>query len=78
MEFLVQTMKKNSFEANLAEIDMIIAKMESGELSLEDSVKEYEKAMKLLKKSSDLLEAAEGKLYQVMKNQEGELQIEEL
>ncbi|AVQ20935.1 exodeoxyribonuclease VII small subunit [Fusobacterium necrophorum] len=78
MEFLVKTMKKNSFEANLAEIDMIIAKMESGELSLEDSVKEYEKAMKLLKKSSDLLEAAEGKLYQVMKNQEGELQIEEL
>ena len=78
MEFLVKTMKNNSFEANLAEIDMIIAKMESGELSLEDSVKEYEKAMKLLKKSSDLLEAAEGKLYQVMKNQEGELQIEEL
>ncbi|KYL02742.1 exodeoxyribonuclease VII small subunit [Fusobacterium necrophorum subsp. funduliforme] len=71
-------MKKNSFEANLAEIDMIIAKMEFGELSLEDSIKEYEKAMKLLKKSSDLLEAAEGKLYQVMKNQEGELQIEEL
>ncbi|CAL7895264.1 exodeoxyribonuclease VII small subunit [Fusobacterium necrophorum subsp. funduliforme] len=74
----MKTMKKNSFEANLAEIDMIIAKMESGELSLEDSIKEYEKAMKLLKKSSDLLETAEGKLYQVMKNQEGELQIEEL
>ncbi|CAL7868799.1 exodeoxyribonuclease VII small subunit [Fusobacterium necrophorum subsp. funduliforme] len=74
----MKTMKKNSFEANLAEIDMIIAKMEFGELSLEDSIKEYEKAMKLLKKSSDLLEAAEGKLYQVMKNQEGELQIEEL
>jgi len=71
-------MKKNSFEANLAEIDSIIAKMESGELNLEDAIAEYEKAMKLLKKSSDLLEAAEGKLYQVMKNQEGEVQIEEL
>ena len=34
--------------------------------------------MKLLKKSSDLLENAEGKLYQVMKDQEGELQVEEL
>ena len=52
--------------------------MESGELSLEDSIKEYEKAMKLLKKSSDLLENVEGKLYQVMKDQEGELQVEEL
>lgn len=78
MEFLENKMKKNSFEANLAEIDSIIAKMESGELNLEDAITEYEKAMKLLKKSSDLLEAAEGKLYQVMKNQEGEVQIEEL
>lgn len=78
MEFLENKMKKNSFEANLAEIDSIIAKMESGELNLEDAIAEYEKAMKLLKKSSDLLEAAEGKLYQVMKNQEGEVQIEEL
>ncbi len=78
MEFLEKDMKKNSFEANLEEIDTIIAKMESGELSLEDSIKEYEKAMKLLKKSSDLLENVEGKLYQVMKDQEGELQVEEL
>lgn len=71
-------MKKNSFEANLEAVDEIIAKLEAGELSLEESIQEYEKAMKLLKKSSEQLEAAEGKLYQVMKNQEGELEIEEL
>lgn len=71
-------MKKNSFEANLEAIDEIIAKMETGELSLEESIQEYEKAMKLLKKSSEQLEAVEGKLYQVIKKQEGELEIEEL
>lgn len=71
-------MKKNSFEENLEKIDEIIAKMESGELSLEESMQEYEKAMKLLKKSSEQLEAVEGKLYQVLKDQEGEVQIEEI
>ena len=71
-------MKKNSFEANLEAIDEIIAKMETGELSLEESIQEYEKAMKLLKKSSEQLEAVEGKLYQVIKKQEGELEIEKL
>lgn len=71
-------MKKNSFEANIAEVDNILEKMEAGDLSLEDSIAEYEKAMKLLKKSSDLLEAAEGKIQQVTRNQEGELQIEEI
>lgn len=71
-------MKKNSFEANLEALDEIIAKMERGDLSLEESIQEYEKAMKLLKKSSEQLENAEGKLYQVTKNEEGEPAIEEL
>ncbi|MGL5544333.1 MAG: exodeoxyribonuclease VII small subunit, partial [Cetobacterium sp.] len=44
-------MKKDSFEFNINEIDMIIEKLDSGELSLDESIKEYEKAMKLLKKS---------------------------
>ena len=54
-------MKKiGDFEANLENIDKIIEKLESGELSLENSIKEYEKAMKLIKSSSDILERAEG------------------
>ena len=47
--------KAGSFEENLIEIDGIIEKLESGELSLDESIKEYETAMKLLKKSSDLI-----------------------
>ena len=58
-------MKKDSFEYNINEIDIIIEKLDKGELSLDESIKEYEKAMKLLKKSSDLLNKAEGKIIKV-------------
>ena len=57
--------KTGSFEDNLLEIAEIIERLESGELSLTDSIKEYENAMKLLKKSSDLLNKAEGKILKV-------------
>ncbi|MEG0514631.1 MAG: exodeoxyribonuclease VII small subunit, partial [Cetobacterium sp.] len=40
-------MKKDSFEYNINEIDIIIEKLDKGELSLDESIKEYEKAMKL-------------------------------
>ena len=70
-------MKKiGDFEANLENIDKIIEKLESGELSLENSIKEYEKAMKLIKSSSDILERAEGKIIKVSEN-DGEITFEE-
>ena len=46
-------------------------------LSLTDSIKEYENAMKLLKKSSDLLNKAEGKILKV-KEENGEILTEEV
>ncbi|MBC2851320.1 MULTISPECIES: exodeoxyribonuclease VII small subunit [unclassified Cetobacterium] len=71
-------MKKDSFEYNINEIDMIIEKLDSGELSLDESIKEYEKAMKLLKKSSDLLNKAEGKIIKVSSENENILlEVEE-
>ena len=70
-------MKKiGDFEANLENIDEIIEKLELGELSLENSIKEYEKAMKLIKSSSDILERAEGKIIKVSEN-DGEITFEE-
>lgn len=70
-------MKKDSFEYNVALIDEIIERLESGELSLDDSIKEYEKAMKLIKKSSDQLEKAKGKIVKVS-NVNDELIFEEV
>lgn len=65
------------FEENLAEIDEIIERLESGDLSLVDSIKEYETAMKLLKKSSDLLNKAEGKVLKVVEKDD-EILLEEV
>ena len=64
------------FETNLENRDEIIGKLESGELSLENSIKEYEKAMKLIKSSSEILDRAEGKIIKVSEN-DGEITFEE-
>ena len=68
--------KGNSFEENLENIDLMIKNLESGELTLEESIKEYEKTMKLIKKSSDILNKAEGKILKV-KEVNGEVILEE-
>lgn len=70
-------MKKNSFEENLKSLDEVIEKLESGTLSLDESIKEYEVAMKLIKTSSKLLNEAEGKLLKVLEKN-GEIDIEEI
>lgn len=69
-------MKKDSFEYNVNEIDVILERLESGELTLENSIKEYEKAMKLLKKSSDILNKAKGKIIKVS-NENNKVILEE-
>ena len=68
--------KKQSYEENIAQIDEILEKLESEELSLDDSISEYEKAIKLIKDSEKLLEAGEGKVMKVLEKN-GKVQMEE-
>lgn len=70
-------MKKNSFEEYLQNLDEIIEKLESGNLNLDESIKEYEQAMKNIKSASKLLNEAEGKLFKVLEKN-GEIDIEEI
>jgi len=60
------TIVEEYFEENLENLDKIIESLESGELSLDDAIKEYENAMKLIKSSSKILNEAEGKLLKVI------------
>ena len=39
--------KENSFEKNLKKLEIIVEKLESGEISLEESVHLYEEGMKI-------------------------------
>ncbi len=41
--------KENNFESNLKKLELIVDKLESGEIGLEESVKLYEEGMKIKK-----------------------------
>ena len=68
--------KKQSYEENITQIDEILEKLESEELSLDDSISEYEKAIKLIKDSEKLLELGEGKVMKVLEKN-GKVEMEE-
>lgn len=68
--------KKQTYEENLKEIDKILEKFENGDLTLDDSITEYEKAVKLIKESEKLLEIGEGKVLKVLEKN-GKLELEE-
>ncbi len=55
-------MNKNSLETNLKELESIVAKMEQGDMALEDSIRSYEKGMLLLKLCQDSLKEIEHKV----------------
>ena len=69
--------KSISFEKALENIDEIISKLENESLTLDESIKEYEKAMKYIKTTKDIIDSAEGKLLKVIKDSNDEIQIEE-
>jgi exodeoxyribonuclease VII small subunit len=54
-----------SFEAAFAELEQIISQMDSGELSLEDSVGLYERGRKLSEHCQTLLDKAELRVSQL-------------
>ena len=63
--------KKISFEEALDELEKIAEKLERQTLSLEDSIKAFERGMELKKICSQRLEEAEGKIEFLQKNSDG-------
>ncbi len=54
--------KKIEFEKSLAELEALVEDMEAGELSLEESLKAFEKGMKLSRDCQQALAEAEQKV----------------
>lgn len=50
---------KPDFEQSLQELEALVLKMESGDLSLEDSLKEFERGVQLTRQCQEALTAAE-------------------
>lgn len=69
--------KEPSFEEALSELESITRRLESGQDSLEDSMKLYESGIKLKSLCEQKLREAEGK-WQVLRKSEGEISTEDL
>lgn len=63
--------KKYKFEEGIEVLDGIIDMMESGELELEDAVKEYSKAMEIIAECHKTLEEVEGKIKKIVVDKDG-------
>jgi exodeoxyribonuclease VII small subunit len=61
--------QSKGFESALAELQAIVKKMESGELSLEDSLKAFEQGVRLTRQCAEELSAAERKVELLMNPQ---------
>ena len=60
-----------NFESALKNLEQLVSSMENGELSLEDSLKAFEKGIKLTRECQTALKEAEQKI-QILINEEGD------
>lgn len=58
--------KEKKFEENLADLESIVQKLESGDVALEEALTEFQKGMKLSKTLQETLDQAEKTLVKVM------------
>jgi exodeoxyribonuclease VII small subunit len=64
------------FEKALAELEETVARLESGELSLDESLELFEKGVRLAKFLRGELDKAEKKIEVLLKDEEGGLKAE--
>ena len=55
-------MSKKNFETKLEKLEELVEKLESGELSLDDSIAQFEEGIKLYKSCKEILDSAEKKI----------------
>lgn len=67
----------DSFEAAFLRLEAILEMLNSGQVSLEDALKLYEEADKLIIQCNKKIQDAEKKIEILMKNREGQLVVGE-
>lgn len=66
-------MTKMTFETAMNQLEQIVNELESGKLSLEDSIKKFEEGVKLSKFCSAKLDETEKKITLLLKGQDGNI-----
>lgn len=59
-------MKSEKFEDKLNELEKMVIELENGDVSLDDAIEKYTKAMKLAKECSDKLKQAEKNVSKIL------------
>lgn len=70
------TAKEKSFEEAMKRLEEILDKMNSGAVTLEESLTLYEEADRLLELSSKKLTEAEKRIEKLVKNRQGEIELD--
>ena len=63
-------MKKLTYEAGVEELTQLIARIEDGELTLEETIKDYEKGAALADRLSAMLQEGKGRILKLQENGE--------
>lgn len=58
------------FETSLAELESLVAQLEAGEMSLDDSLQAFEKGVSLTKQCQTALKTAELRIQQLVEDKE--------
>ena len=65
--------KKEKFEQALQKLEAIVAKMEEGDLPLEEALKAFEEGVRLAKFCTSKLDEAERKVEKLVRDQSGKV-----
>lgn len=60
-----------SYEESFARVEQLVKELESGELSLQESIRKYEDAVKSMNRCYELLDQAQKKVELLIKDAEG-------
>lgn len=70
--------QEKKFESALEELEQVVEQLESGELSLEDSLAAFEKGVSLVRFCNQKLSEVEKKIETLVRDKEGKLELKEL
>lgn len=70
--------KDKKFEEALGNLEEVVERLESGELSLEESLAAFEEGVRLVKHCNQKLNEVEKRIELLIKDKEGHLQIQPL
>ena len=72
------TEKKQTFEEAIADLEVIVKQLETGEVPLEEALEKFQKGMALSKSCQDTLVKAEETLTKIMSDDGQEIPFEEV